>query len=42
MQNLKDIAWDRDSKKESSKMHKVLENDKPSTCKKQCGKCGCR
>lgn len=28
---LKDIAWDRDSKKESSKMHKVLENDKPST-----------
>ena len=28
---LKDIAWDRDSKKESSKMYKVLENDKPST-----------
>lgn len=31
LQNLKDIAWDRDSKKESSKMYKVLENDKPST-----------
>ena len=31
LQNFKDIAWDRDSKKESSKMYKVLENDKPST-----------
>ena len=31
LQNLKDIAWNRDSKKESSKMYKVLENDKPST-----------
>lgn len=28
---LKDIAWERDSKKESSKMYKVLENEKPST-----------
>lgn len=31
IRHLKDIAWDRDSKKESSKMYKVLENDKPST-----------
>ncbi|WP_416862632.1 hypothetical protein, partial [Helicobacter ganmani] len=28
---LKDIVWDRQSKKESSKMHKVLENTKPYT-----------
>lgn len=28
---LKDIAWDRESKKESNKMYKVLENEKPST-----------
>ncbi len=31
LQTLEDIAWERDSKKESSKMYKVLENDKPST-----------
>lgn len=31
LQNLKDIAWDKDSKKESNKMYKVLENEKPST-----------
>ena len=31
IRHLKDIAWDRDSKKESSKMYKVLENDKSST-----------
>ena len=28
---LRELTWDRDSKKESSKMYKVLENDKPST-----------
>ena len=31
LQTLEDIAWERDSKKESSKMYKVLENEKPST-----------
>ena len=28
---LRELTWNRDSKKESSKMYKVLENDKPST-----------
>lgn len=31
IQALKDIAWERESKKESSKMYKVLENEKSST-----------
>ncbi|EIJ3167775.1 hypothetical protein LIW18_001187 [Campylobacter coli] len=31
VQNLKDIAWDRQSKKESSQMYKVLNNDKEYT-----------
>ena len=31
VQNLKDIAWDRQSKKESSQMYKVLQNDKAHT-----------
>lgn len=28
---LKELVWERESKKESSKMFKVLENEKPST-----------
>lgn len=31
IQALKDIAWERESKKESSKMYKLLENEKSST-----------
>ncbi|WP_334090146.1 hypothetical protein [Helicobacter typhlonius] len=31
IQTLKEIAWERESKKESSKMYKVLENEKSST-----------
>ncbi|WP_104722725.1 hypothetical protein, partial [Helicobacter mesocricetorum] len=31
IQNLKDIAWDRQSKKESSQMYKVLKEEKEST-----------
>ena len=31
VQNLKDIAWDRQSKKESSQMYKVLQNEKTHT-----------
>ena len=31
VQNLKDIAWDRQSKKESSQMYKVLNDDKEYT-----------
>ena len=31
LENLKDIAWDRQSKKESSQMYKVLQNDKAHT-----------
>ncbi len=30
IQNLKDIAWDRQSKKESSQMYKVLKEEKES------------
>lgn len=31
MINIKELMWERESKKESSKMYKVLENEKPST-----------
>ena len=31
LENLKDIAWDRQSKKESSQMYKVLQNEKTHT-----------
>ena len=31
IKHMKDIAWDKESKKESNKMYKVLENEKPST-----------